>query len=89
METDRWRRLLGEVWRFTAVAQAATLVSFVLFNLLLHGWLVRGALLGDHAIIAYVAANSVGMVISYHGARGWVFPHRPPLQADGGGRPTP
>ena len=24
------------------------------------------------------------MVISYHGARGWVFPHRPPQQADGG-----
>ena len=82
--TDRWRRLLGEVWRFFAVAQAATWVSFVLFNVLLHGWFVGGALLADQAILAYVLANSVGMVISYHGARGWVFPDRPPQQADGG-----
>ncbi len=84
MDTEPWRRFLGEVWRFFAVAQLATLVSFVLFNLLVHGWFVGEPLLGDHAITAYVAANSVGMVISYHGARGWVFPHRPPQQADGG-----
>ena len=32
--SDRWRRLLGEVWRFFAVAQLATWVSFVLFNVL-------------------------------------------------------
>ncbi|CAN5555770.1 hypothetical protein BH11ACT8_BH11ACT8_17140 [soil metagenome] len=82
--TDRWRHFLGEVWRFFAVAQAATWVSFVLFNMLLHGWIIGGPLLEDHAIVAYVLANSVGMVISYHGARGWVFPDRPPQQADGG-----
>ncbi len=82
--TDRWRRYLGEVLRFFAVAQAATWVSVLLFNVLLHGWIVGDALLDDQAIPAYVLANTVGMVISYHGARGWVFPHRPPQQADGG-----
>ena len=82
--SDRWQRLLGEVWRFFAVAQLATWVSVVLFNMLAHGWLVGGALLGDQPIGAYILANCVGMVISYHGARGWVFPHRPPQQADGG-----
>lgn len=84
VNTDRWRHFLGEVWRFFAVAQAATWVSFVLFNVLLHGWIIGPALLEDQAITAYVLANSVGMVISYHGARGWVFPDRPPQQADGG-----
>ena len=82
--SDRWRRLLGEVWRFFAVAQAATWVSFLLFNVLVHGWLVGDPLLDDQAILSYVLANSVGMIISYHGARGWVFPDRPPQQADGG-----
>jgi putative flippase GtrA len=82
--SDRYRRLLGEVWRFFAVAQAATLVSILLFNVALHGWIVGEPLLEDQAILAYVLANTVGMVISYHGARGWVFPDRPPQQADGG-----
>ena len=82
--SDGWRRLIGEVWRFFAVAQAATWVSFLLFNIALHGWVIGDPILEDQAIIAYVLANSIGMVISYHGARGWVFPHRPPQQADGG-----
>ena len=82
--SDGWRRLVGEVWRFFAVAQAATWVSFLLFNIALHGWLIGDPILEDQAILVYVLANSIGMVISYHGARGWVFPHRPPQQADGG-----
>jgi putative flippase GtrA len=82
--TDRWRRYLGELWRFFFVAQAATWVSIALFNTLAHGWLVGTAWLESQPIVAYVLANSVGMVISYSGARGWVFPHRPPQQADGG-----
>ncbi len=82
--SDRWRRYLGELGRFFAVAQAATWVSFLIFNVLLLGWFVGGPLLRDQPIPAYVLANLVGMVISYHGARGWVFPHRPPQQADGG-----
>ena len=82
--SDRWRTLLSEVGRFIVIAQAATWVSFLLFNMLVHGFLIGDPLLGDHAISAYVLANTVGMVVSYHGARGWVFPHRPPQQADGG-----
>ncbi len=82
--SDRWRTVLSEVSRFFLVAQAATWISFVLFNMLVHGWFIGDPLLGDHAITSYVLANSVGMVISYHGARGWVFPDRPPQQADGG-----
>ncbi|MGA8847202.1 MAG: GtrA family protein [Nocardioides sp.] len=82
--SDRWRHLLGEVWRFFAVAQAATWVSILLFNIALHGWLIGDPLFPDQAIGVYVVANSIGMIISYHGARGWVFPHRPPQQADGG-----
>ena len=82
--SDRWRSLLGEVWRFFAVAQAATWVSFLLFNIALHGWLIGDPLFSNQAIPVYVVANSIGMIISYHGARGWVFPDRPPQQADGG-----
>ena len=82
--SNRFRTLLREVARFFLVAQAATWVSFVLFNVFVHGWFVGDPLLGNHAITSYVVANSVGMVISYHGARGWVFPDRPPQQADGG-----
>jgi len=82
--SDRWRRLLGEVWRFFAVAQLATWVSVTLFNMGVHGWLIGDAPMRDHAIAAYVLANTVGMIISYRGARGWVFPHRPPQHADGG-----
>ncbi len=66
--SDRWQRILGEVWRFFAVAQLATWVSFVLFNVLAHGWLVGGALMGEQPIWDYVLANCVGIVISYHGA---------------------
>jgi len=82
--SDGWRRLLGEVWRFFFVAQLATWVSVILFNAAVHGWLIGDPVMGDHALTAYVLANTIGMVISYHGARGWVFPHRPPQQADGG-----
>ena len=71
--SDRWRSLLGEVWRFFAVAQAATWVSFLLFNIALHGWLIGDPLFPDQAILVYVIANSIGMIISYHGARGWGF----------------
>lgn len=82
--SERWRRRLGEVARFVVVAQLATWVSFLLFNILLLGWFIGPALLDEQPIPAYVLANLVGMVISYHGSRGWVFPHRPPQQADGG-----
>ena len=65
----RWRRIGAEAVRFFVVAQAATWVSILLFNVLVHGFLVGHALV-EEPMIAYVLANCVGMVISFHGARG-------------------
>lgn len=82
---DRSRRLLTEVGRFLAVGGVATIVALVLFNVLVHGSSTGNrALLGDRPVLAYVLANTVGMVISYRGARSWAFRDRPPRQADGG-----
>lgn len=75
------RQSLGEIWRFMAVGGVATAVSFVLFNWLLH---VPPAPLRDHPIWAYLAANGVGMVISYELSRNWTWRHRPPRHPDGG-----
>ena len=81
----RWQHLLGEVSRFLAVGGAATLVALFLFNLLVHGFNTEHkALLDQHVIVAYVIANTVGMVVSYRGSRNWAFRDRPPRQADGG-----
>jgi putative flippase GtrA len=81
----RWQRLLTEVGRFLAVGGASTVVALFLFHLLVHGFnTAHKALLDDHVILAYVIANSVGMVISYRGSRSWAFRDRPPRQADGG-----
>jgi putative flippase GtrA len=81
--SDRTRRLIAEAGRFMVVGGAATTVAFVLFNLAVHG---PGStnLLRDHPVSAYVLANSVGMAVSYHLSRYWVFRHRPPRHADGG-----
>jgi putative flippase GtrA len=82
---NRWQRFLAEVSRFLAVGGLATLVALFLFNLLVHGFnTAHRAPLADHAIPAYVLANTVGMVISYRGTRSWAFRDRPPRQADGG-----
>ncbi len=81
----RAQRLLGEAGRFLAVGGLATLVALVLFNLLVHGFNTGDhALLDDRPILAYVLANTVGMVISYRGTRMWAFRDRPPRHADGG-----
>ena len=82
---SRWQRLLAEAGRFLAVGGVATVVALFLFNFLVHG-LSTGhrALLADHVIVAYVLANTVGMVISYRGSRNWAFRDRPPRHADGG-----
>src|SRR6476620_10028253 len=81
----RWQRLLGEVSRFLAVGGAATVVALFLFNLLVHGFNTEHkALLDDHVIVAYVIANTVGMVVSYRGSRSWAFRDRPPRHSDGG-----
>ena len=82
---SRWQRLIAEVGRFLAVGGLATVVALFLFNLLVHGFNTgHPALLEDHVIIAYIVANTVGMMISYRGSRSWAFRDRPPRQADGG-----
>lgn len=81
----RTRRVVNEAVRFLAVGGVATLVAFVLFNFFVHGWgIVDEPWLGDHVVISYVLANSVGMVISYRGTRSWAFKHRHPRHPDGG-----
>lgn len=81
----RWRRRVDEVARFLAVGGVATLVALFLFNLLVHGyWSGSNPPLREHALMAYVLANSVGMVVSYRGSRHWAFKHRETTHADGG-----
>lgn len=82
---SRRQRFLAEVGRFLAVGGLATMVALFLFNLLVHGFNPASrAPLSDHVILAYVLANTAGMVISYRGSRSWAFRDRPPRQADGG-----
>jgi putative flippase GtrA len=81
----RWHRLLSEAGKFMAVGGVATLVAFLLFNFLVHGFWTRfGGIMDDQPIAAYVLANLVGMVISYRGTRSWAFQHRKPVHPDGG-----
>ena len=83
--SSRWRRVLTEAYRFLAVGGLATIVAFLLFNLLVHGFrLGYDAPLADQPYLAYAIANIVGMVVSYRGSRSWVFKDRPPRTADGG-----
>lgn len=82
---SRWERVFTEVYRFLAVGGIATIVAFVLFNFLVHGFNTgHHALLDGQPYLGYVIANTVGMAISYRGSRTWVFKHRPPRTADGG-----
>lgn len=82
--SQRWRRILTEAYRFLAVGGLATILAFLLFNLMVHGWGIGDAPFGDQPYLAYVLANLVGMTVSYRGSRSWVFKDRPPRTADGG-----
>jgi putative flippase GtrA len=82
---ERWQRFAGEVSKFLAVGGFATIVAFVLFNLLVHGFSRSWEPpLNGRPIVGYVVANAVGMVISYWGTRSWAFRERIPVHADGG-----
>lgn len=83
--TSRGRRLAGEIWRYLAVGLAATIVSFFLFNGLVHGFNTADvAPLNGHPVVGYVLANLVGTAISYRGTRSWAFRHRTSTHFDGG-----
>ena len=82
---DRWQRFAGEVGRFLAVGLVATIVAIVLFNLLVHGFnTAQFAPLNEQPELAFLIANSVGMVISFNGTKQWAFRDREARHADGG-----
>jgi putative flippase GtrA len=81
---ERWHRFAAEVGRFLAVGLLATIVSLVIFNLLVHGFSTTPAWLNEQPEAAYVLANAVGMAISYRGTKFWAFKHRKSRHADGG-----
>ena len=68
--------LLREVARFLTVGGLATLVSFVGFNVLVHGALVGGAPLHDQPVPAFVLANVAGGYVAWIGMRVWAFRRR-------------
>jgi putative flippase GtrA len=79
----RWARRGTEGVKFLGVGTISTVVSFVLFNVLLHGvWIFDDPWFADMPITAYVVANTVGMVVTYVGSRTWAFRNR---ETHGGG----
>ncbi|MEO7350443.1 MAG: GtrA family protein [Marmoricola sp.] len=82
----RLRRLSGEAARFSAVNIVATVVSIVLFNLLVHGipMVVNPGPLTGWPVTAWFVANCVGMGISFYGSRRYAFKHRRPTGPGGG-----
>ncbi|MFC6154425.1 GtrA family protein [Nocardioides yefusunii] len=81
---DLRRRLAGELSKFLTVGALATAVAFVIFNALVHGGPFFEAPLNGHPQLAYVLANTVGMVISFRGTRNWAFAERDVRHKDGG-----
>lgn len=81
----RLHRLASEAAKFLAVGGVATLVAFVLFNLLVHGFLGQtSGPMHQRPLTAYAIANFVGMLVSYRGSRSWAFRHREPVGPAGG-----
>ena len=80
----RMQHFVAEVTKFLTVGGVATLVAFVLFNALVHGYFAGPGPLNDQPILAFVIANTVGMLVSYRGSRSWAFRHRETVGAAGG-----
>ncbi len=80
----RMSRLLGEAAKFLTVGGLATLVSFVIFNGLVHGYLGGPGRMNDDPLVAFVIANTVGMLVSYRGSRSWAFRDRAAVGVAGG-----
>ncbi|PUA81918.1 GtrA family protein [Nocardioides currus] len=77
--------MAGEIWRYMAVGLGATIVAFILFNGLVHGFSTAyRAPLNGHPLTGYVLANLVGTAVSYRGTRSWAFRHRGTTHSDGG-----
>ena len=80
----RWQRFLSEGAKFLTVGGLATLVSFLIFNGLVHGYIDGPGPMYEQPLVAFVAANLVGMVVSYRGSRSWAFRHREAVGVAGG-----
>ena len=76
--------MLSEAAKFLAVGGVATVVAFVLFNGLVHGWLGGPGPMHDQPLAAFVVANTIGMLVSYRGSRSWAFRHREAVGRAGG-----
>jgi putative flippase GtrA len=81
---ERMSRFVGEVVKFLTVGGLATLVSFVLFNGLVHGYLGSPGSMHDDPLVAFVVANTIGMLVSYRGSRSWAFRSREAVGVAGG-----
>jgi putative flippase GtrA len=80
----RTQHFLGEVAKFLTVGGVATLVAFVIFNGLVHGYSGGPGPMYQQPLVAFVLANSVGMLVSYRGSRSWAFRHREAVGPAGG-----
>lgn len=80
----RLQRIAAEAVRFLAVGGVATAVAFVVFNVLVHGVGIGAGVLHDYPLVAYVIANTVGMLVSYRGSRHWAFRNREVVGLAGG-----
>jgi putative flippase GtrA len=81
----RLRRLSAEIAKFLAVGGVATAVALVIFNGLVHGYFGDpGGPMRNQPLVAFVLANTVGMVVSYRGSRSWAFQHREAVGAADG-----
>jgi putative flippase GtrA len=78
------RRLLTEGAKFLTVGGVATLVAFVIFNGLVHGYFGGPGPMHDDPLVAFVIANTIGMLVSYRGSRSWAFRHREAVGPAGG-----
>ena len=80
----RWQHFLAEVTKFLTVGGVATLVAFVVFNALVHGYFGGPGPLNQQPLWAFAIANTIGMVVSYRGSRSWAFRNREAVGAAGG-----
>ena len=70
---------------FLTVGGVATLVAFVIFNGLVHGYFGGPGPMHEQPLVAFAIANLFGMVVSYRGTRSWAFRHREAVGPVGGG----
>jgi putative flippase GtrA len=80
----RLQRLLSEGAKFLTVGGVATVVAFVIFNGLVHGYVGGPGPMHEDPLVAFVIANTVGMVVSYRGSRSWAFRNREAVGVAGG-----